>query len=438
MGVFRNKNYTFMFLGRIVSNIGDSLYAVAAMLLVYELGGSTFYTGLAGFLSLLPRIVEFCSGPFIDKIPIRALLVRSQLLQSGLLLIIPVAALLDLLNVALVLTITPLISSINVLIYPAQLAALPTILPESDLVKGNSFFTLAYQGVDITFNGLAGILFVAIGPVALYLTNSVAFLVGALLFAQIRLPEKKKELSKGSGISQQKKGRRALASYLHELKEGASILLQSFLLKLLLGVIVLNMVGGATFAVLPAYGQKLGGAQFVGFLLMAQAIGSLLGALMAPFLKLERYPLGKLYAFGFMLSGFFWAWAVWLPGVWLPLFVYMLAWVPGGALNIIIFTTIQRTIPKALLGRVFTAATSLSGVAAPFGYLLGGSLGVWIGSAWVISLSGVIVIGIALYWYLDLQCRRLPATQAMDQRTFFKDLSLEASASIGKEKEVLI
>src|SRR5699024_4801556 len=140
MDIFKQRNFSLMFFGRIVSNIGDSLYSVAAMLLIYELGGSTFYTGLAGFLSIFPRLVEFCSGPLIDKIPIRSLLVRTQFIQAGLLLLIPLAATFDLLSVGLVLILTPIISTFNVLIFPAQLAALPKVLPEKDLTKGNSLF----------------------------------------------------------------------------------------------------------------------------------------------------------------------------------------------------------------------------------------------------------------------------------------------------------
>ncbi|WP_308737383.1 hypothetical protein [Paenibacillus sp. PCH8] len=71
MEIFKNKNFTLMFFGRILTNIGDSLYAVSAMWLVYNLGGSSFYTGLAGFLSILPKIIQLLSGPMIDRIPIR-------------------------------------------------------------------------------------------------------------------------------------------------------------------------------------------------------------------------------------------------------------------------------------------------------------------------------------------------------------------------------
>src|SRR5690625_86588 len=265
MGIFKNRNFSLMFFGRVISNIGSSLYAVAAILLVYELGGSTFYTGLAGFLSILPRVVEFCSGPLIDKIPIRALLVRTQLIQAVLLLIIPLAAYFDFLSIALVLVLTPIISTFNVLIFPAQLAALPKILPTEDLTKGNSFFTVAYQGVDIAFNGLAGILFVIIGPYALYTVNSVAFLIGAIIFYFIQIPSEPR-VNKTSGTVK-KSIKTFIKGYLEQLREGLEIMFKSFISKLLYGAILLNLVSAATVAVFPAFGEALGGSEYVGFLL---------------------------------------------------------------------------------------------------------------------------------------------------------------------------
>ena len=56
---------------RIFTNIGDSLYYVAAMWLVYKLSGNPFYSGLAGFLTLLPSALQFLTGPFVDRWPIK-------------------------------------------------------------------------------------------------------------------------------------------------------------------------------------------------------------------------------------------------------------------------------------------------------------------------------------------------------------------------------
>lgn len=71
--LLRNMVYRRLLAGRIVTNAGDSLYFVGATWLVYELTGSTAYTGLAGFLVFLPRGFRFLTGPFVDRWPLRPL-----------------------------------------------------------------------------------------------------------------------------------------------------------------------------------------------------------------------------------------------------------------------------------------------------------------------------------------------------------------------------
>ncbi len=40
--LFHNRNFAWLFFGRLVTNMGDSIYYVAAMWLVYEMGGMHF------------------------------------------------------------------------------------------------------------------------------------------------------------------------------------------------------------------------------------------------------------------------------------------------------------------------------------------------------------------------------------------------------------
>lgn len=73
--VVRNPWFRRLFVGRIVTNAGDSVYFVAAMWLAFELGGSSFYTGLAGALTLAPRALQYVVGPLVDRRSKRRVLV---------------------------------------------------------------------------------------------------------------------------------------------------------------------------------------------------------------------------------------------------------------------------------------------------------------------------------------------------------------------------
>lgn len=425
MDIFRNRNFSIMFAGRVLTNIGDSLYAVAAMWLVYDLGGSTLYTGLAGFLSIIPRVIQLLSGPLIDRIPVKSILVFSQLFQGLILLIVPVAYYFGFLTVGLVLTITPILSTCNMWVYPAQMTALPKILDKKSLTQGNSLFSIAYQGIDVACNAISGVLIVALGAVSLYLWNALGFFIGALLFIQLRIPSvpsiTSQHETKDHTVAASDSNRSEpsfMKSYLADMKEGIRLLVATPLSRLLFGIIMVNAAGGATFTVLPAFSDNLGGAGIYGMLLMAQALGSLVGAIAAPYLKLERITLGSLYSGAFMISGLAWSLCIFIPWPWLTVIVYGLAWVSGGVTNVMINTVIQKGIPSQNLGSVFAAASAMSGIAMPVGSLIGGALGIWIGGSGVIVWCGIAIVMVSLYWRFDPVTRRLPSSDQIHGSLF--------------------
>lgn len=433
--IFKNRNFTLLFIGRILTNIGDSLYGVAAMWLVYSLGGSTLYTGLAGFLSILPRIIQLFSGPMIDRVPLRGLLVYTQLSQALLLLIVPVAHYFGFLTVGLVLAITPILTTLNMWFYPAQLSALPKILDKKLLTQGNSLFSIAYQGIEVACNAFSGALIIVLGAVSLYLWNSLGFFIGAFLFTQLRIKTFRKNsynndyTTSNNEADRSKTRRDHLKNYISDMKEGLRLILATPLSRIQFGVIVINAAGGATFTVMPAFANSLGGAGVYGILLMAQACGSLLGAVLAPYMKLDRVRLGYLFAAAFCLSGTAWCLSIFSHWTWLVILVYGLAWFPGGVTNVIINTVIQKGVPEKSLGTVFAAASGISGIVMPLGNLIGGSIGVIAASSSVIAGCGIAVIGVGLYWLFDPVTRSLPTAAEVDETWFAPARSGSVSTS---------
>lgn len=425
MEILKNRNFMLLFIGRILTNIGDSLYAVAAMWLVYDLGGSTLYTGLAGFLSILPRVIQLLSGPLIDRFPLRGILVSTQLLQALLLLIVPAAFYFDFLSVGLVLAITPILSTLNMWVYPAQMTALPKILDKKHLTQGNSLFSIAYQGIDVACNAVSGALIIVLGAVSLYLWNSIGFFIGALLFAHLRIKPSPRDSHNNDKKTSDSEGRSKLSTrqspmknYLADMKEGLRLILATPLARIQFGIIMINAAGGATFTVMPAFADSLGGAGIYGILLMAQACGSLMGAVLAPYLKLERVRLGSIFATAFCLSGAAWCLSVFTPWTWLTVLIYGLSWFPGGVTNVIINSVIQKGVPEKNMGTVFAAASGLSGIAMPLGSLVGGGLGVLVASSSVIAGCGVAVLCVGIFWMLDSVTRTLPTAEQVDESWF--------------------
>lgn len=419
--LFRNTAFRRLFAGRLITNAGDSLYYIAAMWLVYDLGGSAFYTGLAGFLTLAPQALQFLTGPLVDRWALRRILVGTQIAQCLLVLVIPLAAWTGRLSVVVVLVVMPTVSLLNQFVYPAQSAALPRIVDREDLVEANSAFSFAYQGVDLAFTAAGGVLIALVGAVSLYLVDSVTFAAATLVFAGVRVPpaETEEDANDASRADEeQATGKHvddpdgSVDDYLDNLREGIGYVRGSLLVPVIAGSVVVNGTIGATMAVLPAFADLRGGPEAYGILLSTIVAGSLVGALAAS--RFEHRSLGRLSAAGFTVGGVLWLAALVAPSFPATAALFTLAWIPVGVTNVIFMAFVQSVVPEGLLGRVTSLMTSASTAAMPFGSLLGGAVGDLWGSPVVVAATGVGFLLIAAGWALHPLLRGLPPTSEVE------------------------
>ncbi|EJS69879.1 MFS transporter [Bacillus cereus] len=418
MDVLKNRNFLLLFLGRIFTNIGDSLYYVAAMWLVYKLSGNPFYSGLAGFLTLLPSALQFLTGPFVDRWPIKNTLVITQVLQCILILIIPITHYFDLLTVQLLLIIMPIVAFIEQFAYPAQSKALPLLLHKTQLLKGNSLFSFAYQGIDLICTTLSGILVALFGAITLYVIDSFTFAITALLFFSLKMP---KQTEANTVLSTKQ--------YFSDLKEGFSIVFRSLMGVFLIGSVVANFSIGMTMAILPSFADSLGGVKLYGFFLAAISAGSLIGALFSSWVG-KRH-VGRVSIISFAAGAFFWFLSTVVPFQWLSIFLFGLAWIPIGATNILFATISQIVIPNQYLGRINSVMRSMGTIAMPFGSLIGGYTANVFSSQLIFALASIGILFISLVWLLHPKLRALPKADEITADTFelrFKDERMKGTA----------
>ena len=401
-----DRNFRRLFLGRLVTNAGDSLYAVAAMWLVYSLSGSTALTGLAGFLTMGPQALQVFVGPVVDRWSVRRLLVSTQALQAGLLLVIPAAALVGRLSAPLVLVVMPVAAMLDQCSYPAEQSALPRIVEPDSLTAANSAFALAYQGADLVFNALAGVLVALVGAVALYLLDSVTFAAAVVLFAGLHVPPAERAVDA------------APAGYLDELREGVRFVRGTVLVWLFGASVIANALLGLTWAVLPAFADARGGAGLYGFLLAGVAGGSLLGALVAA--RFDRVPFGRLSMGAFVVSAIAWFGALASPWTVGTVALFAAAFVPVGVTNVVAASMIQRLVPGDLMGRVAALTASVGTGAMPLGSLVGGALGSLFGAGAVMVLGGLGFAWIVVYVAAVPSLRRLSSPAEVDTLERFR------------------
>lgn len=422
MGSLRsNASFVRLLTGRALTNAGDSLYAIAAMWLVFDLTGSSFYTGIAGFLVLGTQPLQFLAGPLVDRWSLRHVLVGTQTIQLVGTLTVPLAAVTGYLSVWLILLLMPFLEFLNQCVYPAQNAALPRIVDEENLVQANSLFSFSSQGVDLVFGAVAGVLIAALGAVTLYIVDAVTFALALVLFAGVTVPTESSDLEAGN---EEPDG--PTTGYITELREGIAYLRGSVLVKLLVGAVVANFAYGLLIAVLPAFADSLGGPEMYGVLTATMAAGTLTGAAGASFVK--SLPFGQVAITGYALSAACWFGVLFAPGILLTVTLFFAAWVPVGAVGVMDQSMVQSAVADDLLGRVSSVMSSLGTVMMPVGSLLGGVLADTVGPSAVLSGMGIASGFLAVYYLASPRVRSLPSVVRADEAV----LGLKATADGGR------
>ena len=416
--LLRNRTFLRLLVGRLVTNAGDSIYYVAALWLVHDLGGSTVYTGVASFLVMLPGMLQFLVGPLVDDLRVRTLLVSTQAIQALLVLTIPVADWFGVLSVGVVLVVIPLAALVNQVTYPAQSSALPRAVETDQLSTANSVFNTAHEGVNMTFNAVGGLLvgLAAVGAVGALLVDAGTFAVAIVLFAGLRLPERETDTDATAVTdgdppaddtpTEAETVRERTRRYVADFRDGLSYLHGTAFLAIIVPRILVSFVAGAMLAILPAFAALRGGSGLYGVLLSGLAAGAVIGSVLSA--KLDGVPYGYLMIGGTALTGIAWIGAA--VSTWTPAIVacFALAIVYSGGNSVLFDTLIQTVVPEELIGRVTSSMTTLEGIATPVGSLVGGAVAAVVGPVAILGALGVANFVATAYILVSGPLRSLP------------------------------
>jgi MFS family permease len=410
--LYKNVSFVRFFLGRVTTNLGDSLYLIGALWLVHDLTGSTLFTGVAGFLMRGPQMLEFLVGPLVDRWNRRRTLVLTQVIQGIFVLTIPVAEFTNRLTVWVLLAVIPALSTVSRFQYPAQTALLPQIVADDQLVRANSLFKLAGRSADIAFNAASGFLIVAVGTTTLFVFDAATFAFATLMFLGLKLPHADEQADEDSDADDSPDAGAITDEYLSDLKSGVSYLRGSLFVPIGVGGMAANFGAGVVTAIFPAFAESIGGAGMYGILMAALVAGNLGGS--AGSWLVEDMPYGLFAVFGYGLTAVAILAAVVFKGPITTPAALVVAFLPVGAFNVLLGSLLQSAVEQEYLGRVSSAFSSLTMVTLPIGSLIGGVVGdVFAPSAGLYLLAGVITL-LSVYFAANSRIRTLPRVADLD------------------------
>ncbi len=206
-----NRNISFLWVGQLVSQAGDSISHMAVIWLMLDITGSPSLTGFIAFAATVPALIfGLFSGVLADQYRRKTLMLISDLARFFLILFIPLFYSLGMLSPMLLATIVFAAASFGTLFNPARDAIIPELVPKSQLLKINAL--IQSTGYLAYFVGLfgAGMLLSALGLVNLFLLDSGTFLVSFLMIILISYPrgEKRASTYENRHLSELKKGLR--------------------------------------------------------------------------------------------------------------------------------------------------------------------------------------------------------------------------------------
>ncbi len=400
----RNRNYRYLFLGRLATNAGDSLYVVASAWIVFSLSQNVFLSGIAYALGSLPSSLSFLLNPIIDKYEFKKILVVSQVLQIFLISIIPLTHYFGILNAWILLIVIPIASLLNSLAYYAENSLISNLVQEDSLTVANSGMSLAYQGTDLLFSSIAGFAISLFGAIGLFIIDCLTFILSSILFSRIKAKNKRKQIKIEEG-------------YFDNLRDGYREIRQSIIWPITLSTSVVNFFFGASLAIIPAFSSNLGGPVLYGLFLAGLSVGILVGSLLAP--KFEKFSIGLLIPICFCITGIFWLFFVSVS--WIPTMIMMLffASIPIGISNVLLITLPQKIINKDKIMKVFSIQGSINTFGMPLGGIIGGYIAQRIGIMPILISTGISFLLFTLYWCTQDSLRLIPDMSSLKPANSF-------------------
>jgi predicted MFS family arabinose efflux permease len=351
-----NRDFRNIWLGQVVSQLGDWFNTIALYTLVLELTGSGRAVALVLVLRFLPStVLAPLAGAVADRFDRRRVMILSDLGRAVVVLGFLFVRTAD--DLWLVYTLTILQLGLSAFFEPARSAVLPSVVKERELVTANTITSVTWSAMLTLGAAVGGVMTAAFGATAAFVLDSLTYLLSALIIAAVRLPPRapreKKRLTVGRALG------------LTDTLEGAAYVRRRPRVLALLLVKPAWCVGGGILTLLAVFGERvfpLGGKTALGVsaLYAARGVGTAVGPVFARrFASGTRGRMQSAIGWSFVVGGVFYALFGAAPSFWLAAFCVAAAHMGGSILWGFSTVLLQASVADDFRGRVFAAELML-------------------------------------------------------------------------------
>jgi MFS family permease len=363
-----NRNFTLLWAGLIVSNMGTWMQNVANGWLVLQLTNSPLWLGILGLSFAIPMIIlPPLAGAVVDRVNRIRLLFFTQSMQIVIALTLATLTWFGRIEVWHILLATAFGAALLAFDNPARQALVPALVHPRDLLNALSLNSATYTGAALIGPALAGIMLEPLGAGTLFFLNGISFLAVIFALASMR------EVRTHSGGQHGTLG--------DTFWKGISYAWNDRMVLALLALSSVGAIFGRSYQnLLPAFSRDIwkAGPQGYGLLLAAAGGGAVLGAFGLASIKQMKNQGAVMLVSGMLFGLTLIAFSL-SPFFVLGMVLLVIAGITSTVFSTVISTFIQLSVPNEMRGRVMSLYTvTLIGLPS-LGALGSGALAEWLG-----------------------------------------------------------
>src|SRR5438046_7203176 len=184
-----NRAFRFLWLGQVVSQMGDWFDTIAVYTIALRLTGSTRSVALIMVARFLPSVlIGPLSGVVADRFSRRSIMITSDILRALVVLGFLFVRRPDQMWLVYVLTIFQL--GFSAFFEPAKTAAIPSIVSDRELLPANAIASVTWSAMLTLGAALGGFVAGVFGTNAVFVIDSLSFVASALLIASVHFPKR--------------------------------------------------------------------------------------------------------------------------------------------------------------------------------------------------------------------------------------------------------
>jgi MFS family permease len=368
----RNRGFRLLFVATLGSLLGTWLATIALTVDVYDRTHSGSWVSALLIAVFLPTVVVgVLVGPLLDRLSRRRLMIASDLLRAVVFVALPFVD-----RPASIVALALVAGIGNAVYRPTVNAAMPNLLEEGELERGNALFQTVENMAWAVGPIVGGAIVAVSGTSAAYWINAVSFVFSAFVIRLIpaRRLQSEAPISKGHW--------RDIADGLSFARHSRA--LQAILIAWSVEMIAVGCinVGEVVIAKDSFNAGDFGFGLLFGASGVGLAIGSFFGGMLA-----ERRAVAGLYGPAMILAGIGALFASAAPNVWVGAALFAVSGVGSGAAALYNVLLIQRSVPDAFRGRAFTLAMSVTYAVLGPAMAVAGPLTNVLGARWIWAIG---------------------------------------------------